>query len=302
VRWHRLWWDDAWAFFSMLNIMCLIGVTFTHFASPPSETTRVAAYYLSTVFFTTVVWTARLSILFSVIRITPTPYMKKVLSYIAVLFVVFWLVLLVQPFWVCEAEPGWKEEPNPQCALGEQVAILQICTDVIADILLIAAPCWDLRNVMDKGLRRRLMILFSTSIMTTIVSLVHDGIVLTQGGIREALAALLEDSIGLIVANLAVVVTAVYRLFTKNEDVVKSRSSGTRTIGSASISIKFPKNKKQTNTFATTYNTTTFTVADDIPYKGDTTINESRIDDRTLNDSKQVGLVSDSYEMTRTMA
>jgi hypothetical protein len=67
-----------------------------------------------------------------------------------------------------------------------------LIADVIGDALLIAAPCWDLKEVLDKGLKRRLMLIFSMSIMTTIVSLVHDVILFTNGGVREALGAILE--------------------------------------------------------------------------------------------------------------
>jgi len=306
VRIRRLWWDDAWAFFSMLNIMVLVGAAFTHFATPPSQVTRVAAYYLSAVFFTNVVWTARLSILFSVIRITPTPGMRVILFYIAGFFILIWAILVVQPFWICEQEPGWKDSPNPQCVLGLQSSVTQIITDVIGDALLIAAPCWDLRQVLDKGLKRRLMLIFSMSIMTTIVSLVHDVILFTNGGVREALAALLEDSIGLIVCNLAVIVTAIWRLFHSSENMMKGRTSSGTT---PSISIRFPsstlsvsKSPRAGGSVSTTFNTGLFTVVeDDEVFKPGTRIDEARIEDRTLDDDKQAGLgrtpESESFEM-----
>jgi len=304
VRIRRLWWDDAWAFFSLLNLMVLVGAAFTHFATPPSQVTRVAAYYLSAIFFTNVVWTARLSILWSVIRITPTPRMKVALYYTSGLFLLVWLVLTVQPFWICEQEPGWKESPNPQCVLGLQSSVTQIITDVIGDALLIAAPCWDMREVLDKGLKRKLMLIFSMSIMTTIVSLVHDVILFTNGGVREALAAILEDSIGLIVCNLAVIVTAIIRVFNIANGVNTRSSSGAS--GSVSM-IRFPArdtNKRRTGTLST-FNTNLFTVVeDDEAFKPGTRIDEARIDDRTLDDDKQAGLGKspemETFEMSRT--
>ncbi|KAG6817378.1 hypothetical protein H0H87_009565 [Tephrocybe sp. NHM501043] len=68
-----------------------------------------------------------MSILFSVIRITPTgSKLKKILYGFAASFLVVWVILFSQVFWVCEAEPEWKDTPAPQCALGRNVAIAQL--------------------------------------------------------------------------------------------------------------------------------------------------------------------------------
>jgi hypothetical protein len=67
---------------------------------------------------------ARLSILFSIIRIDPSGNRHK--RAVAVLFVVLWFVLTAQIFWVCEPEPHWKDTRSPQCVLDKQVAICQL--------------------------------------------------------------------------------------------------------------------------------------------------------------------------------
>jgi len=298
IRFRRLWWDDAWAGFSMLCLIVLEAITYVHLMDPTqvSQFTKVAVYYLSCQFFYAVVWSARFSILFSVIRITPTPTMKKLLIGVAFLFGVIWAVLFAQVFWICENQPGWKDALVPQCALGEQVAIAQIITDTVADILLILAPAWDLRHVMDKGLRRRLIAIFSTSIMTTIVSLAHAIIVIKVGGLQEALAALLEDSISLIVCNLSVIITAIYRLFKPSHEVIKSGLSA----NPGSVSVKFQQSRKPTSTFTPTMFQSA-TVVEDGSYKGKpTTVDESRLDASSVEeDQKAGGLVCNvSYEMS----
>lgn len=45
--------------------------------------------------------------------------------------------------------------------------------DIISDGLLLAAPLKLLQGLQENGLRRRLMIIFSACVVTTIVSLVH---------------------------------------------------------------------------------------------------------------------------------
>ena len=67
--------------------------------------------------------------------------------------------------------------------------------DTFADLVLIVAPLrllWDIQ--LRPALRVRLMAIFSTSIITTIVSLVHAVIVLRIGGLEEAMAAIFEVS------------------------------------------------------------------------------------------------------------
>lgn len=69
---------------------------------------------------------ARLSILFSVIRIDPWERRRKRLLLIAILFLVAFAILLIQLFWVCEPNPAWKRLRNPQCPLSTQVPIFQL--------------------------------------------------------------------------------------------------------------------------------------------------------------------------------
>ena len=94
-----------------------------------SKTNRVAAYYLMASTFYTVIWSARLSILFSIIRIDPDPQIRRRLRWIVAAFIFAIFFFLAQLMWVCEPEPGWKDERSPQCKLNKEVAICQlVCT------------------------------------------------------------------------------------------------------------------------------------------------------------------------------
>jgi hypothetical protein len=97
-------------------------------------------------------------------------------------------LLLAQLFWVCESRLAWKHLPNPQCGLPRQVAIFQFVSecpqfqlvedpahlscvkaDVLSDAVLLFAP-WPLfLSLADKSLGRKLTIIFSTCVVTTIV-------------------------------------------------------------------------------------------------------------------------------------
>lgn len=156
---------------------------------------------------------ARVSIIFSVIRIDPEEKRQRQLLIVAILFLITFAVLTAQLFWVCEANPAWKRKKNPQCPLTMQVAIFQlICAlnsyvqvyftvtlahptfaaDIIADSLLLVAPLRLLQNLLNMYLRRRLFFIFSTSIVTTIVSLVHAVYIFKHGGSKVLVAAFVE--------------------------------------------------------------------------------------------------------------
>ncbi|KAI0058788.1 hypothetical protein BV25DRAFT_1829790 [Artomyces pyxidatus] len=176
-----------------------------------SKTNRVAAYYLMAATFYTVIWSARISILFSIIRIDPDPQTQRKLKWLAGIFIATIAFFLAQLLWVCEPNDAWKDLPSPQCHLNKEVAICQLVSDVIADLLLITLPLRLIHGIKDKGLRRRLIFIFSTSIVTTIVSLVHAAYIITSGGKNVLISALVEDCMSLTVANVPVVATALLR-------------------------------------------------------------------------------------------
>jgi len=214
----RVWWDDALALLSSLCSILTSTATGMHYGDPYAYTrvTRLAAYYLIAEGFYLTLWTARLSILFSIIRIVPEKTQKRFLYRTAIAFVVVLVFLLAQVFWVCERphHTSWKNAPNPQCSLGLQVAVCQLVTDIISDVLLIFVPVRLLaRTNLERGLKIRLLIIFSAAMLTTVVSLVHAAYLLEVRGIDAIVSALVEVSVCLIVCNLVVVVPAMYRAF-----------------------------------------------------------------------------------------
>ena len=109
-------------------------------------------------------------------------------------------------FWVCEkGDNSWKNREYVQCVLGEAVAITQltsvscssdpiflllnhIAAETISDLILVVAPLWILRDVrISSGLRIRLIAIFSCSLMTTLVGLVHAILILKMPGALEAI-------------------------------------------------------------------------------------------------------------------
>ncbi|KAL0059838.1 hypothetical protein AAF712_013375 [Marasmius tenuissimus] len=192
IRRGRWWVDDAWAAFALVVLFAQIASVFMHVENPDdvSKLTRVAAYYLMAITFYLVIWASRISIIYSIIRIDPNPSRRKIYVGISFLYFITVVVLIIQLFWV---------------------AICQLITDILADMFLLFAPLRVFMYLQDRVLRRKLMVIFSTCLITTIVSLVHAAYILTTGGIRVIISALVEDCVSLMVANVPVVVTALLR-------------------------------------------------------------------------------------------
>ncbi|KAF8996401.1 hypothetical protein BDZ89DRAFT_1258385 [Hymenopellis radicata] len=178
--------DDTWAGFAVAVLLAQIAGVFVHIPNPSEyagqyKIIQIAACYVLATSFYTIVWSSRLSILFSIIRVHPDEQQRRRFRWIAALFIVVPVILICQLFWVCEPEPRWKYMLSPQCVLNKQVAICQLVSDVVADLVLLIAPLKLLSCIQDAGLRRRLMVIFSTCIVTTVVSLTHASYILTFG-------------------------------------------------------------------------------------------------------------------------
>ncbi|KAG2356667.1 hypothetical protein BDR07DRAFT_432098 [Suillus spraguei] len=181
--------------------------------------TRVALYYMVAQFFYAVVWLSRLSILFTIVRLTiPRTSFRRVLISTAITFGIVWALLFSQLWWICEKIPSWKTQPHPQCDLGKSVAITQIITDVLGDFALILPPFCLLYKVrLSRPQKVRVLSVFSASSITTVVSLVHAYYVFSDGGLKVLMAAIVEAPVSLIVANLSVVVAFIFRLKAEEE-------------------------------------------------------------------------------------
>ncbi|KAK7435207.1 hypothetical protein VKT23_019776 [Stygiomarasmius scandens] len=256
IRRGRLWADDACAAFALATLCIQIVSVFLHLPLPNSlpQTSRIAAYYLMAYTFYAVIWSSRLSILFSIMRIHPSPSGRRRLLYVAGAFLAATLFLMAQLLWECEplatkTTPSWKEEANPQCPLPRTVAICQLVTDVIADAILLFSPLNLLRGLADPSLRRKLGIIFSTCVITTIVSLVHAAYIINRAGIKVLISAIVEDCISLIVANIPVVVAASISLSNERDyvETYQSQSIKFRSLKSRGTTRSYDTNNCPTN-------------------------------------------------------
>ncbi|KAJ7507298.1 hypothetical protein B0H11DRAFT_1971098 [Mycena galericulata] len=221
IRAKRFRWDDGWAIVALTSSFILMVGMWIRTDLSRSRSTRVVAYWMVVLSFTCTLWAGRMSVIFSIIRIIPhTLKLRKVTVYCAVLFGSMWVALLVHKVYHCASDESWYALAKPQCHLGTGVAVLELCTDLTADLVLAAIPIALLRSVrtISSGQRRLLFIIFAASLLTTVVSIVHAVYLLGPSGLLEAITAQAEAAVSLLVANAAVVLPSIYRRFRKRSD------------------------------------------------------------------------------------
>ncbi|KAF7770338.1 hypothetical protein Agabi119p4_6312 [Agaricus bisporus var. burnettii] len=220
-RQSRVWVDDALAVFSSAALIIQLVVV----CLDPVHHNGVVRYYLMSNMFYAAIWSARLSILFSLIRITQNLHSNRILYTFGAIFVLTWLVLTAQLYWECEPKSAWKEMRVPQCDLSIAVAICQIIADVVSDSVLLIAPIRIFMVITDRKLRYRTMLIFSTCIVTTVVSLVHAAYIFQSKAFPILIAAFVENSVSLIVCNVPIMVMAVVKFQENKHTRVSTRSA-----------------------------------------------------------------------------
>ncbi|KAG2068573.1 hypothetical protein BDR04DRAFT_1079213 [Suillus decipiens] len=225
--WTRhLWWEDAWAAVSLISdVMCLACIWIYPSSYLPSWFLAVA--------FTCVLWAARMSIIFCIIRIvnhSGSKVHKRIVYLIAVSFVCMWIALLVQKVYVCKLQA---------CLMSESVALSQLITDVISDFSLVAAP---LRLWKNAGLSRSRKILvlssFGTSILITVMTIPLSVILFRPLTDTTLIFAHARVAVGLIICNVLVIATFAYHaLSRRSRDHDQSLTSG---IFSTVVITQFP--------------------------------------------------------------
>lgn len=223
---RRLWWDDFWAALtSCCALVCIVATwtlssplddpyipTSTLGLAPQSRTTHIISWWLAVLSYTCAVWFARLSIISSFIRIVPPSHSHTAALAAASLFVVMWLFMMLAKVTPCAMEKSWYYLPFIQCPIPEWVAISEVITDSLADIILVCLPLrllWRLRVPSDQ--RAMILAVFSSSILTSIVSVIHTAYTIPPSFIG-GITANIEAAVNLVVCNLLVIVTFIYRV------------------------------------------------------------------------------------------
>ncbi|KIK41693.1 hypothetical protein CY34DRAFT_805785 [Suillus luteus UH-Slu-Lm8-n1] len=199
---HNLWWEDAWAALALIaDVVCLACIWLD---------STISSWAL-TISFTTVLWAARMSVIFSIIPVanhSGSKIHKQITYLIAVSFACMWAALLAQKIRMCEVH---------SCRMGKSVALSLLITDIIADTCLVAAPLHLLKNV---GLSRSRKILvqsaFGASLLITAITIPHSILLFKVHNTTTLMFAHIKAALSLIICNTLVIVTFIYRVYLKD--------------------------------------------------------------------------------------
>ncbi|KAG0707450.1 hypothetical protein DFH29DRAFT_895806 [Suillus ampliporus] len=194
---RRFWWEDVWATFALISdVICMAWIWSLSF---PIWTRTVA--------LTSVLWTARMSIIFSIIRVANHKVHRLITHLIAASFACMWAALLVQKVCKCIFH---------SCNMGNSVALSQLITDVIADVSLIAAPVQLWKNVgFSRGRRISVLSAFGASLLITAITIPHSIMLFKLDTQTTLFLAHVKAALSLIICNLLVIVTFTCRMCSK---------------------------------------------------------------------------------------
>ncbi|KAL1744485.1 hypothetical protein HDZ31DRAFT_64075 [Schizophyllum fasciatum] len=213
IRDKKLGWDDFWAAMSIVSVsLVLTGACISLTPKPwMSRMVLITGYYFAASGFYGTIWSCRFSILCTIMRISPSWWMKYFRA-MALSFAGMWIFLFIQAIAHCEMDPSWKETTG-LCQLGRKIAAAQLVTDIVADVSLSVGPVmmlWQAR--LPQGQRIRLITVFASCILTSLVSLAHAYCIWVNKGLDEFFSAMFETSVSMVVASLSVLVGFFSRL------------------------------------------------------------------------------------------
>lgn len=229
-RFHRWWWDDVFALIGAIAIVIQCVVLWLRINRVPGEylsthslshltllvvliehnTSSIAVFYLNSMCLYLEDWMARLSILFSIIRIAPSELTKLRLKVVGVLFFLAMVVNGVLIVSTCEMHPAWHTNRiPPRCKLVKSVPIYRICSEsmmrsyetfliyplagILADAILVVTPIKILQGLKSAPkLKRRLTMIFLASLLMTVGCIAQSAITMQLPGDPELVASLTE--------------------------------------------------------------------------------------------------------------
>ncbi|KAF8433043.1 hypothetical protein L210DRAFT_2757128 [Boletus edulis BED1] len=214
-RWYmaRFWWDDGFSVFALaIDVMCLICT----WLDVPYKTVRVIPpqdkpiSWILAMGFTTILWSCRASILFSIIRVANlTQQFRRVAWLIGCSFLIMWAAIIGQKLQLCVTN---------SCIAAGSVALSQLITDIFSDVSLVILPIYLLRR-RKIDYRQRILIyaVFSATLLITVVTIFHSVVLFTTQSTGIVVIGHVKVALSLIVCNLLVIVMFVYRVYRRGD-------------------------------------------------------------------------------------
>ncbi|KAG1778476.1 hypothetical protein EV702DRAFT_154588 [Suillus placidus] len=213
---QRWWWEDVWAATALAAVITS-GVSVWIFSGTPMDSKPwdgpIIAYWLIMISFTIGLWSSRLSMMCSIVRLSPPTRIRTVACCSAAAFGAIAIALLIHKCWFCARNHDWEEIAPLSCSLASSVGITQVIADFLSDMTLVVLPAQILHQVkLPRNQRILFLSVFSGSLMTTLLSIVHVVFFIQADPILKILTAQLEMAFSVIVCDLLPIVTCLYKV------------------------------------------------------------------------------------------
>ncbi|KAH0830737.1 hypothetical protein J3R83DRAFT_2216 [Lanmaoa asiatica] len=131
----------------------------------------------------------------------------------AAVFIIMFSSLLFQKVYSCAHDTWWYTLEPINCPLRTAVSASQLSTDATSDILLVILPTQLVREgSVPRDQRIILLSVFSSSILISLISVVHFVFMIEPDTYFQLITAQVEIALSVIVCNSLVVVTCLYKL------------------------------------------------------------------------------------------
>jgi len=238
---RRFWWEDAFAAIAGVCSVAKLIASWILILVQSKGTTFSVSFWITTITFPCITWSARMSILLSITRLArPTQWIFRLSLGFAIIFSMMWAGSIVQRALECGSDDKWHPVKNPSapfCNIYGSIAVYELATSCAADVMLVVFSFRLLWNVnLPPRQRRMILIIFSSSIVMSLFSLFHavTNFSLVTG--ITTVAVNLETSCSVIVCNLLVIVTYAYRVLNRKPDDDQEDDDFTRPISTVSTS------------------------------------------------------------------
>ncbi|KAH0828764.1 hypothetical protein J3R83DRAFT_3200 [Lanmaoa asiatica] len=161
-----------------------------------------------------------MSLIFSILRITPPTLLRRATLATAAWFFLVWAVTFgLETWWCLNSAKTLPGQTRPECVLPQSIVIFEATTNCLADAMTVIFSLKLLRRVkLPRRQRRMIVSLFLASRFLCAFSLPHSIAQLVDNQIVEVILGNLQAAAFLVVCNLLVVVTYIYRVFLKSLD------------------------------------------------------------------------------------
>ncbi|KAG2115528.1 hypothetical protein DEU56DRAFT_176011 [Suillus clintonianus] len=213
---RRFWVEDAWAGIAFLCGIAALTSCWTYVDGAGEEV--IISFWVYSFAFPSVVWAVRQSILFSIVRIVyETQHLRHMILGLAGLFLGLWAGLVAQKAWQYGHDTTWYHTATTgkvHAFMTRPMVAFELMSDCLSDTILVALPLrllWSLK--LPKRQKRMIFAIFSSSIIVTIISIFRGICQIAKYTTVLPTATDFETSLSLLVCNLLVVVTFLYRIF-----------------------------------------------------------------------------------------